>query len=542
MNIKNKSLFIIIGIVLLGAFFRFSNINWDNNSHLHPDERFLTMVGTAMTVPNNFGEYLNSNVSTFNPRNIGFDFYVYGTFPLTLNKITAIVFNADNYNLFTTSGRTLSAIFDTLVIILIYKTVEIFEKRNGINKRIKFYASFFYAIFVLPIQLSHFFAVDTFLNFFVFASVFFSLKYYDTKKVVYILAAAIVFGLGLSSKVTAAAILPLIIFWIASIHTKKDLVRAATNIFIFGVVSFLTVKIADPTLFMTGIFNFIPSKSFLENLTALRSMSDKNSLFPPNVQWINKTPIIFPLANVALFGIGLPSFLLFLVGVYTSLKSKAKYILAGILLWILVFFLYQGMQVSMTMRYFIMLYPFIAVFAGFGLSAITDKRASAVAILLILVWPLFFFSIYRHPTTRVAATEWINKNIPAKSIILTEYWDDALPTINGNEYQILQVPVFDPDTPAKWTTINPMLAKGNYLILSSNRGWGSITTVPEKYPQMSKFYKDLFAGKLNYKKIKEFTSYPSLEYLGIPITLNDDYSEEAFTVYDHPKVMIFKKN
>jgi len=58
---------------------------------------------------------------------------------------------------------------------------------------------------------------------------------------------------------------------------------------------------------------------------------------------------------------------------------------------------------------------------------------------------------------------------------------------------------------------------------------------------MTRFYQGLFAGKLPYKKVAEFTSYPSLTYLGIPLTFPDDCAEEAFTVYDHPRVMIFKK-
>jgi len=49
------------------------------------------------------------------------------------------------------------------------------------------------------------------------------------------------------------------------------------------------------------------------------------------------------------------------------------------------------------------------------------------------------------------------------------------------------------------------------------------------------------SNKTNYKKVAQFTSYPSLSYLGIPVSFPDDWSEEAFTVYDHPKVMIFKK-
>jgi hypothetical protein len=114
--------------------------------------------------------------------------------------------------------------------------------------------------------------------------------------------------------------------------------------------------------------------------------------------------------------------------------------------------------------------------------------------------------------------------------------NEATPSI----YDIQELPVFDPDTQQKWDKMDSLLGQGDYLILSSNRGWGSIPTVPERYPQMTKFYHDLFAGKTDYKKVAEFTSYPSLTYLGIPITIPDENAEEAFTVYDHPVVMIFK--
>ncbi|MDO9122536.1 MAG: hypothetical protein Q7U31_12165, partial [Anaerolineaceae bacterium] len=59
-NIRNKKLpkpvklnwlwdLLIIVILLIGAFFRFTGINWDDNYHLHPDERFLTMVESAIS-------------------------------------------------------------------------------------------------------------------------------------------------------------------------------------------------------------------------------------------------------------------------------------------------------------------------------------------------------------------------------------------------------------------------------------------------------------------------------------------------------------
>jgi len=93
--------FLLILILILGLYFRFIGVNWDQSQHLHPDERFLTMVGNAMKVPKSFSDYLNSKISTFNPENIGYNFYVYGTFPVVLNKLLAIINRADNYNLFT---------------------------------------------------------------------------------------------------------------------------------------------------------------------------------------------------------------------------------------------------------------------------------------------------------------------------------------------------------------------------------------------------------------------------------------------------------
>jgi len=197
------------------------------------------------------------------------------------------------------------------------------------------------------------------------------------------------------------------------------------------------------------------------------------------------------------------------------------------------------------MRYFIIIYPFLAIYAAIGFSAVAKRLNLLLQVLLmilIFVWPLSYLSIYIHENTRVSATQWIYRNIPEGSTILSEHWDDALPLMmESRNYNNQLLPVFDPDNTEKWNKMDNLLQIGDYLILSSNRGWGSIPTVPKKYPLMTNFYKDLFAGNLQYKKIKEFTSYPSLTYLGIPLTVPDDIADENFTVFDHPKVMIFKR-
>jgi hypothetical protein len=221
------------------------------------------------------------------------------------------------------------------------------------------------------------------------------------------------------------------------------------------------------------------------------------------------------------------------------------------------------------MRYFLPIYPFICLILVSLLSHLKIKKS-----LIIFIWILFilfataFFSFYSRPNSRVQASNWVNQNIPKDSVLSSEYWDDALP-LGYSDYKNISLPLFDSDSDEKWEKINKSLGEIDYLIMSSNRLWASIPRVPDKYPQASEFYKNLFAEKLNFRKIKEFNSYPGFSlpflkscfyfgptnYPGIKnnwfsadkhcsypgIYFRDDTAEEAFTVYDHPKVLIFKK-
>lgn len=538
--------FVLIAILLFALFLRTIGLNWDANAHLHPDERFLTMVGNQMKLPN-IKDYFNPIISTFNPRNIGFPFFVYGTLPLFLNKILSVVLNNDNYNNFTLQGRFISALFDTLTILYIFKIALLFEKKFNFSLSIKYFASFFYAVAVLPIQLSHFFTVDTFLNFFSFASFFHAILFYEENRKTDIVYSALFFSAAFASKISAVFVLPLILFFILTAF--RNPLKSFSNFTFFLLVFYFSSRIINPYFYESSNFlNPSINRHFIENIQTLRSYSNPDVWFPPIVQWTHKIPIIFSLFNLAIFGLGIPYFILTIFGIYRIIKIN-KFLLNLIILWTVVFFLYQTSQLTQTMRYLIFLYPFLALFAGIGFHHATKKLSISISvciILVVLVWPTFSLSIYISQNSRVKASEWIYENLPNKSNLLGEHWDDPLPlsisSSHSKQFKINLLPVFDPDTQEKWNKINHLLNSSDYLILSSNRGWGSIPTVPEKYPLISKFYKDLFDGKVRYKKIKEFTSYPSLKYLGIPIEFPDDFAEEAFTVYDHPKVIIFKKS
>src|SRR5262249_2928671 len=76
------------------------------------------------------------------------------------------------------------------------------------------------------------------------------------------------------------------------------------------------------------------------------------------------------------------------------------------------------------------------------------------------------------------------------------------------------------------------------IVLSSNRVYGSAMRLPMRYPALTRYYHTLFNGELGFDLVADIGSYPTL--FGIPI--RDQGAEEAFSVYDHPRVLVFHKS
>jgi hypothetical protein len=113
------TLLLLVTIMATGGYFRFVGQNWDDYTHLHPDERFLTDVASRIAegnlsvsgvdkqyfgspeeqnaacfsrypTTNGDGDFFDSQCSTWYPKNNGgFGLYVYGELPLFTVKIAA---------------------------------------------------------------------------------------------------------------------------------------------------------------------------------------------------------------------------------------------------------------------------------------------------------------------------------------------------------------------------------------------------------------------------------------------------------------------
>ena len=105
--------------------------------------------------------------------------FVYGTLPVYLVKWTAILLNQNNYDMITLVGRALSGIFDLGSLLFLFLI-----GRRLYGKGVGLLAAVLLSFSVLNIQLSHFYAVDTFANLFIVATIYFLLRAYATGRCV----------------------------------------------------------------------------------------------------------------------------------------------------------------------------------------------------------------------------------------------------------------------------------------------------------------------------------------------------------------------
>ncbi len=535
---SNKLYILILSAILvLGASFRLLGINWDQNQHLHPDERFLTMVTLSVHWPKNISQYFDTKSSPLNPHNTGNAFFVYGRLPLFIVKAFS-----STYDQTAIAGRIVSAVMDVGTILLVALiSLEVFASRKS-----SLLAMLFYGLAVLPIQLSHFYAVDTFLVFFLTLCLYFSLKHK-------FVLSGIALGLALACKITAIFIVPSILILLIRHGLRKK------SMFLFALFAIVVLRVADPYLFQ----GFSINPLVVANLKQLEALSNPNGFFPPGIQWIKTLPFIFPMENLILWGLGLPLSAIAILGTTLVIFKKPSFSVLALLTNLLIVIGIESFQFAKPLRYFYPVYPIICIFAA-DFAANLKIRYLFPLLVMIAVWPISFVQIYLHPHSRVAASRWLVENLPPGSTISCEYWDDCLPVGVPNSFNSIQLAPYDPESPIKWADFAAKLARVDYIILSSNRLYGSIMTVPEKYPQTLHFYESLFDGSLGFTKIAEFTSRPNLpipgvsfcltppfinygkiafnnQYCGSGISFVDDYSDESFTVYDHPKVIIFKK-
>lgn len=551
-------------ILILGFILRIYGINWDQGFNLHPDERAIILFTLPLHLPNSLMEFLGPQ-SGLNPH-----FFAYGSLPLYILKTISTIASLLDPTLATYQhmyfvGRWVSVIMDLGTILLIYKlSKKLWGTSTGLI------SSFFYTVSVLPIQLSHFYTVDTPLTFLITLLLYLLILFYEHPSRERALQISFILGLSLATKNSAVAILSSVgvalsadfILLIAKSPSKLFSLRHITPHLRYIASYAFLIFVITPFIFIAAEpYAWISFNEFWQQTLQQYQMTHNAFTFPYTLQYVGKTPYIYELKNIFLWGMGPILSIFSYVGIlylsYISIfKTKeakwAQELIIMFFFWTY-FFIIGGFAIGF-MRYMLPLYPILCIAAGFlvhKLLQFFSPYAQTVVIVfsffVCLIYPLSFMHIYTQTHTRIEATDWILKNIPYGKTIAIEHWDDSLPLVNLENYSPETIPLYNADTPEKWQEINTQLAKSDYIVIASNRLYVPLqkltdcTKLPSGYcyTQTATYYKQLFTGQLGYKKIAEFSSYPTVPILNKSII--DDSADESFTVYDHPKIFIFQK-
>lgn len=352
-------------------------------------------------------------------------------------------------------------------------------------------------------------------------------------------------------------------------------------------VSFMAV---DDFFHGKGFFDIRPDDRFLQSMSDISRFASGEVDWPPTQQWAARPRYVFALFNMVYAGMGAPlgiaAWLGFIVAGYYLLRRRMMEHLIP-WTWVLFFFGWQGGLFLMSMRYYLPIYGMLTIFAAWLVVHIASYRQSMfnkvmhwmwqpgdvqlhfpralaiargvsyivvvptlVVVLGALAWGYAFSRIYTEDHTRVAASRWIYANIPPGSVVSSETWDDGLPLgLDGrsaDQFPGEAFPVYAEDELSKYigdgTADNKGLLKQidnvDYIVLSSNRVYDTAGRLVMRYPALINYYKALFDGSLGFDLVAEFRSSPRLLGMEFPTAV---WAEEAFSVYDHPRVLIFKK-
>ncbi len=481
---------LLVFIMLMGGYFRFTGLNWDDFVRFHPDERFLT-GNVATAVNRNFlsftgtepadeqldrclarypdtggvGGYFDTQCSDWNPHNVGQGLYVYGTLPLFTAKIAA-QFYADftnnsvwnSYDGIHLIWRAISATSDMIVILLVF-----FLGRQMHNRWVGLLAAALYAFAVFPIQQAHFGTADPMSNLFVILSILFAVRAQDTGKLTDYGGFGIAFGLALASRVNIAPIMGLIIVValmriIPAFTTKlapsardRIIIKNFSGLLLAGALTFLVFRILNPYAFEgPSFFGILPNERWLTDIETARELVSGNSDSPPNFQWVNRVDYLFPLQNIVLWGMGLA---LGVVGWLAWIWSGWRVLFRkpgatrNILIfgWILVYFGWLGPNWVASMRYFLPLYAPLSILAAWMLWELIQRSdrpsikpwrryaavgLTAVVVGFTLLWAVMYTNIYRNQATFVQASHWVWENISGDFSMQIDGADSDAPLIN----------------------------------------------------------------------------------------------------------------
>ena len=519
-------------------------------------------------------------------------------------------------------GRSLSALADVGSVALVYVLGRRIYRR-GYGSWVGILAATLVAFAVIHVQHSHFYRPETFSALLTLASFWAMFQVLENRRLRDSLLLGALVGVAFTPKVTILPIaLPLILtyclrLWDAGNGGFSTLTRRTIEQPVLHGLAALSVALL--VFFVLSPYALLYLSNFLGEQATQAEMARNAGLWPFTIQYVGTPAFFYQFKQTAFWGLGPPLG----IAAWLSIPVVAWFVWRGsfarrsellILLWVVPSILFLETFEVRFQRYYFAIIPFMILLASRALlwapfqfaswAGLWGRRipplglgqaprasipgqgrlwsaweyfrnnprgqrflvylsASIVVIVTIstVFYSLAFQRVYSEPHPAVAASQWLNEQLPSGVRIVSDnHWDEFIPELYG--FDVWQFPAYEPDNVAKMAELSQRLADAQYLVFYSQRPYVSVASDPERFPLSGEYYRRLFAGELGYTLERRFTSHPS--FLGFEIvddstsrtglampepavresasaiTLNWGYADDNVVGYDHPTVLVFR--
>jgi len=547
-----------IVLLLVAMALRLPGVMWDDGIAAHPDERFL--LGVAQQVP------LGQNPCLVEPE------FAYGHLPLFLAQLATRL--APEFDPLLPM-RLVSGLLGILLVVMAGAWGQ-----RLMGSRAGLFAAAVVAVAPFPLQLAQFYTVDP------LGAVLASAAVLAVTRQRWAAAGAFA-GLALACKASLVWVgVPLFAALLFVRGEPLTLARPRLAALLQALRRALLSRACLKMAFAAFVaFVSVSPWALLDPVGCWRGpwiqagMAVGRYDFPYTRQYAGTLPYLYPLTQMALWGLGPAVTLMGLLGLLGALRrwNDLSFKLRVAVVWTVGYFAQIGALYVKFPRYLLPLYPIWAAWASMvcvkGVSGVLairqdcrpQRRWVGGVVLVLLTAPLGLaqISLYAEPHPWTTASRWLYQNMLPGETLAVEMWDHPLPVPlpkgDPEAYTQITLPIFDPVSSGKRAQLDAAQA-AEVIILASRRGYGALSRQPQRYAEMLAWYQHLLVerdviafGRCPHLGPLALTDDPladaglpiplSLaERCGTPYALRLPHLDESFRVYDGPIGLFLLQN
>jgi len=534
---KHGGFILLMLIILGGGCLRFYGLDWGLPNRYHTDENaFINAVNAMRKAP---------RLNYLNPK--WFYHPSLGMYVLCVMAKATSFFRELDLPTVHLLGRLYAAFCGTLSVWAVYLVgKKLYSGASGLL------SALFLACTVIHIQNSHYFTPDVPLTLYLLLAMFFAADIYEGGRRRSYVLAGVFSGVAMATKYWAPTMLMVVVAHLIRFFSQKErgLSRLISVNLLCGILAaFITFFLCSPYVIL-----------------------DYREAFPRIIRWAaitagripqvwalhceKTTPYSFHLLKLFPWAMGLPLEVAGFLGLVWAFFRHRKADLL-VLSWIVVNFLLIGSWYIKFTRYILPLVPFLCITGARFLVELYKGRstrrgrilaggATVAVALLSGVYACMFTAVYAQPHSRTAAAGWIRENLAPGSLVVVDGPSNVRipvrkedPAWSRFRFRYLDfIPLFigNPPREEKERYLKEILSGADALVL--NEAYRRYyEAAGDLYPVENRFWDDLFSGRLGFRLVETFKTYPKLG----PFFINDDAAEMSFAFSDHPAVYVFIK-